>query len=546
MKSTTDNNSIYTSKMKYILYLVIFCAIAFTYGCSSEQEVDETAEDINIVTSEIKIQGSLYFPSRHILSFDTNGEIGQINVSLGDNVVAGQTLMVLDPTTKMTLEQSAKQAQVNLDTETEKLNLYQTNQDNKIAAKKLALDTATTTYEQLINDHAKKVADKEKLLAAANSTLDSSKKTLANFEHSQSAKITKAEQAVKKAEQAVSAAKLKIETAEDNLSASDIVKSQSIAQAEKTQEAAVLTLQNAQDAMQTLKIGWLQTQAPFRKGTFDFDKVDRYQADIDVAQKALDKANSDLENLLDDDEDLNKIDLANKLRVAELDLDTANNDLITAKQDLKNITDGSETLTYQERKISVTVAEEQVEKYIRDIEDLGEKPSDLSVADSRTNIEKLTAELEELLYDPNNSEYELNAASVKLAQQQLEDALENASKATLKSPADATVYSINADLDDLINDSSIVMKLVEPQSLIFNGSLEGDYLDDITLNQNVEVHIPKLRTQPFKGLVKEIKQEPITKRGIITFPVIIEIELDANIVQDLENYHAFVLVKNAP
>ena len=87
---------------------------------------------------------------------------------------------------------------------------------------------------------------------------------------------------------------------------------------------------------------------------------------------------------------------------------------------------------------------------------------------------------------------------------------------------------------------------VEPQSLIFNGSLEGDYLDDITLNQNVEVHIPKLRTQSFKGLVKEIKQEPITKRGIITFPVIIEIELDANIVQDLENYHAFVLVKNAP
>ena len=197
--------------MKYILYLVIFCAIAFTYGCSSEQEMDETPEDTNIVTSEIKIQGSLYFPSRHILSFDTNGEIGQINVSLGDNVVAGQTLMVLDPTTKMTLEQSAKQAQVNLDTATEKLNLYQTNQDNKIAAKKLALDAATTTYEQLINDHAKKVADKEKLLAAANSTLDSSKKTLANFEHSQSAKITKAEQAVKKAEQAVSAAKLKIE-----------------------------------------------------------------------------------------------------------------------------------------------------------------------------------------------------------------------------------------------------------------------------------------------------------------------------------------------
>ena len=109
--------------------------------------------------------------------------------------------------------------------------------------------------------------------------------------------------------------------------------------------------------MQTLKIGWLQTQAPFRKGSFDFDKVDRYQADIDVAQKALDKANDDLENLLDDDEDLDKIDLANKLRVAELDLDTANNDLITAKQDLKNITDGSETLTYQERKIAVTVAE---------------------------------------------------------------------------------------------------------------------------------------------------------------------------------------------
>lgn len=546
MKSRIENTHRNKSPMKYLTYSALFVILAFAYGCSQDPNVAEPVDELDNVVPEIKIQGSLYFLNRHVLSFDTTGEIGQINVSVGDNVSIGQELMKLDPTTQMTLEQAEKQARVNLDAAIEKLNLYEATQQNKIAVKKLALDTAITNYDQLIDDHAKKLADKEKLLATANSTLDSAKKDLSNFEHSQSSKIAKSEQAVKKAEQSVSAAKLKIEIAEDNLNASDIVKSQKIALAEKTQEAAVLTLQEAEDAMQTLKIGWLQTQAPFRKGSFDFDKVDRYQADIDVAQKALDKANADLANLMDDDEDLDKIDLANKLELAELDLETANNDLITANQDLKNITDGSETLTYQELLVAVRVASEQVEKYIRDINALGDQPSDIALAESQTTVDKLTAELEELLNDPYNSEYELNAASVKLAQQKLEDANQDKINSTLKSPSDSTVYSINADVDDLINENSIVMKLVEPQSLIFNGSLEGDYLDDIRIDQSVEVHIPKLSPKPFEGTIQNIKQDPITKRGIITFPVIVKIALNTNIVEDLENYHAFVVVKNTP
>ena len=532
---------------KLILYPGVLLAIVIVSGCSSDPVSTESEQENEVVTNQtVTIQGNLYFPSRHILSFDTNGDIGEIPVAVGDQVAFGQHLMSLDATTKMTLEQKARQAQVNLDSELEKLNLYEATLKNKIAAKRLSLDTATTTYNKLINDHNKKVVDNEKLLATANSTLDTAEKNLNNFEHSQEAKITKAQQTVSKAQQSISAAKLKIETAEDNLTNIDITKAQKIVIAQKTQEAAVLTLQNATDAMQTLKVGWLQTQAPFRDGKFDFDKVDRYQADIDVAEKALDKADSDLANLLDDPEDLDKIDLQNKLTVAENDLETANDDLITAKQNLQNITDGSESLTYQELMVAVKAAEEQVSKYIRDIADLGTNPNELAVNDSQTNLEKLKLELNELIEDPYNSEYELHMASVRLAKQNLADAVADVSKATLTSPADATVYTVNADLDDSINQNSIVMKLVEPKSLIFNGSLEGDYLDDIRVNQKVEVHIPKLQTNPFTGVIQEIKDQPLTKRGIITFPVIVRIDMDTNIVPNLENYNAFVVVKNTP
>ena len=48
------------------------------------------------------------------------------------------------------------------------------------------------------------------------------------------------------------------------------------------------------------------------------------------------------------------------------------------------------------------------------------------------------------------------------------------------------------------------------------------------------------------SVIQEIKDQPLTKRGIITFPVIVRIDMDTNIVPNLENYNAFVVVKNTP
>jgi|TARA_B110000116_G_scaffold272318_1_gene296562 multidrug resistance efflux pump len=486
-------NTLFPNRVKFFIVSMVFSTLLLA-ACLPNDNANNndipTPQTEQVTEKEVKIKGNLVFKDRKSLDFGITGKIGEIHIKEGQHVQQDQLLMTIDNTTKATFHKQIQQSRLNLDNAIETQNLHMSAQDNLIAKKE------------------SEIADTQKTQAISVTSLDTAHKKLANFEDSQVQKITSAEQAVTTAE-------LKLETAERNLNNHAITNAQEIVTAQKTKETAIHNLQIAEDALHDYRLGWLR-KAPFRDGIFDFDEVNRYETAIEIASIAIDKAEADLDNILDDTKELDKADLNIKVTVAQ-------NTLTNANTSLNNLTDGSSSLTYKELQTAITSATKEIEE-------------------SKSTLVKLSKELEELISDPNDSQNNLNASSVALYKQALVDAVTNYEKSEILSPSEGLIYSINGKIDDRINNDSIVLKLVDPNSLIFQGYVEGDYLQHINLGTAVKVHIPELSVIPYKGEIVQISAVPKTTRGIITFPLEIAIEMPKTISSNMENFQAYVKV----
>ena len=164
---------------------------------------------------EIAVAGSLVFPNTAALAFDTPGVIGEVLVSEGQRVTAGQTLATLDAVRTAELRNAAQQAESRVVAAAANLNALGiasptlvARAELDVAAAALAADEAQNALDDLTRTPSLNVLGAEQRLAQAEIALDDAREFLADL-------TAPEDVVVSAAMQRVAAARVEIDNAQE-------------------------------------------------------------------------------------------------------------------------------------------------------------------------------------------------------------------------------------------------------------------------------------------------------------------------------------------
>jgi HlyD family secretion protein len=120
---------------------------------------------------------------------------------------------------------------------------------------------------------------------------------------------------------------------------------------------------------------------------------------------------------------------------------------------------------------------------------------------------------------------ELDQQSVALAQQSLAQAQKNLDEATIITPFDGVVASVDVEEGDTVSTSTTIIHLVDPGSMEL--SVEVDEIDvpEVKLGQEVIITLDALPDVEFIGEVTTILPVPIEEGGVVLFTIKINLDV---------------------
>ena len=105
----------------FVSVLLSAIAILTLLACGGASDASDTngapdarPTDAAITSAEFRVRSELRFNTSDDLSFEIPGEVGEVNVKVGDRVSAGDVLATLDETTMTNLEQAVSQLELEL------------------------------------------------------------------------------------------------------------------------------------------------------------------------------------------------------------------------------------------------------------------------------------------------------------------------------------------------------------------------------------------------------------------------------------------------
>ena len=143
-------------------------------------------------------------------------------------------------------------------------------------------------------------------------------------------------------------------------------------------------------------------------------------------------------------------------------------------------------------------------------------------------------DLAELEPGPDHLESALLEAQVALARSAADEAREDLEGAMIRAPFRGVVSRINIETDDAITDESRVMALVDPNRLEVHGLVDASEIQFIRLGAAAQVAIGSLPRADLTGVVINVSSSPRTERGVITFPIVVRIDLPEGVSAPLE------------
>ena len=165
--------------------------------------------------AEIAVAGSLVFPNTAALAFDTPGVVGEVMVSEGQRVTAGQTLAALDAVRTAELRNAAEQAEARVASAAANLNALRIASPTLVARAELdaasaavAADEARNALDDLTRTPSLNVLGAEQRVAQAEIALDDAREFLAEL-------TAPEDVVVSAAMQRVAAARVEIDNAQE-------------------------------------------------------------------------------------------------------------------------------------------------------------------------------------------------------------------------------------------------------------------------------------------------------------------------------------------
>ena len=392
-------------RKRFISVLVPAIVIPTLLACGGASDASDTngaaaaaPSDAAVTSAEFRVRSELRFDISEDLAFEIPGEVGSVNVAVGDFVSAGDVLATLDETTMTNLEQVVSQLELEL----------------KAAQDALDAVLGLQSNDDLVKDQAEDaLARAESSLAQAQVNLDQAEERLADFQFNHDLSLGRARQAQASAVTA-------LDQAEDNLSDFADGHSERFAKALEARSRAKVALETAEDNLIEFLPNYNET-------------VTKLRNDISKTEQALDSAR---EGLIDID-----ADHADSLSDARRALAKAEDDLRRARAEYTafsvqaidgtflNLDEGEvfDVVQLDALRAAVEARERAVAEWEEEIEELevGPKELDLAVASNRVSVleeqlARLNREIADLQEGPDQDQIRLLEATVQSAREGLD------------------------------------------------------------------------------------------------------------------------------
>ncbi|MFQ6028177.1 MAG: HlyD family efflux transporter periplasmic adaptor subunit [Dehalococcoidia bacterium] len=582
------------------LLLVVVVGI---YGASSlfgGSDSPESADGPSLVTPqeqpktrEVPVTGRLSFPIQEELTFETNGEVGEIPVASGNRVTKSQVLARLDDTTISTLSQVLAKARSDLDAAEDALDeaqeafvntpLEQARFEEKIAKARVALEDAEEALDDFQRDQEQELAKARKTKAEAEVAVDDAEEALRNFERDH-------QQTLAKALTAKAAAEIALDNAQEKLADFERDESQELAKARKAEAVAEVALDVAQDKLLDFIIDYDEELATAQKRVadaetalevaedaltdfkrnptadireeenIDVEILRRLEASVAVAQSELNQANKELARIDGGPDSLKRQDLETAVELARATLVQAQADvaelsqgldllelqkreaaiqaaqatLAQATEDLAEEREGPDPLKQKALEAALELAQTKLVQAIIDLEEELEGPDPEQLAVREQDVAKKEEELTELIDGPDPFDVALREAEVVSARARVEDALEDLEGTTIKAPFDGVISLVNVEVDDLVDKESRVIEIIDPRRVELDGRIDAGDREFVSLGDRAEVDLASLPGQKLPGTVTWLSDQPSTERGVVSYTLRISIELPQGVEAPVE------------
>jgi multidrug efflux pump subunit AcrA (membrane-fusion protein) len=472
---------------------------------------------------DIPVNGSLVFPNRVELTFDTNGEVGEVLVHGAERVSAGQVLARLNDLTVTALEQKLAKAQFDLNLAEDDLEgakeefvstpLEQAEFEEQIAKAQKEVDDASDKLADFQRDYQQTLATIMTAKVKAEVALDNALEQLGYYGRDQ---VSDLSAAIKE----VSAKELALETEMGKLANFDSDFEESLADVRLARGTAELAFDTADDAVTAF------LRSPTR------DKESGSRIDLKILRRLNDATEEAATNLKQADHVLADLDNGRDLDLQERQaaVAQAEADLAVAQDNLSEVEDSvDQALILQERLAVVESAEATLAQAVIDLEEeiLGPDQADLEIREKALSVTQ--EKLADLTDGPDLLDVGVKAAAVAAAQAAVDDAMTELEGSVVRAPFSGIISLVNVEVEDRVNDKSRVIEIIDTADLEVYGLLDAIDLPFVAEGATSKINIASMPGLEFEGIVLQVAEEPRTERGVVSYPVRIKVRLPAGV-----------------
>ena len=544
------------------------------------------------VSNEIRVRSELVFSISADLSFQVPGEIGAMNVAVGDMVSEGDVLATLDAETLTSLQQVAAQARVNLeaaqddldalrglqsgdplvkafaesglanaevalDAAQKRLDDYQVNYNvqlgkarRSVADEEAKLEQADEAVSDFADGYSEKFAEALQTRSAAKLTFDAAEDTVNDF-------LPRYNESVGQKRTAISKTRSDLDDAEDAVLEFDARHAEELAKARTELAKAEVELDRVEEEFNDFQIRiYDESPSHLEPGqNFDVVQFNGLRAAVDVAKQSVDNWKKEVSDLLAGPDEIDRT--AAIAHVAELQAT-----LVRLNRELNDVLAGPDQVELSRLEAAVEIARARLNRADRDLLEAEEGVDQLELkllqatAESarfllesaqsqldrleegpdQVTLDALVKEIksarearDELTEEPEPAEIALAEARIEAAETAFQQAQDHVANATLRAPFDGMVTMSTISVGDIVTVDARVIQLVDPTRVSVLGLVETNYLDRIVEGASAAVTLGALPGVTLDAVVKSVSHDARTERGVISFPVVFDVTVPAGV-----------------
>ena len=595
--------SLWSARSKWsVAALSLFAACAMlSAGCGNTSEAPPPqapperrggAPERATVSAEFQVRSQLVFSTRADLAFEVPGEVGVVNVAVGDLVSPGDVLAAIDAETLNDLRYAEAQGRFKVDKAQDELDaalglespdpLVRARAESNLAKAQVALEKAEDALEDFQLNYDVEFGAARKAVADAEYNLDAAEEAVKDFAESHGETFAAALAAR-------SAARLELERAKDAVTDFFPLYNESVAALESSIAATEQRLDNARTTLRDfdadhadrlaaarLKLAAAETKLEAAEDTFtefhikiidghfpslqdgqNFDVVqfNALRAAVEAAQREVEFWQKEIADLVAGPKETDRTAAASDVARLESELDR----LETQLQDEKAGPDQDEL---DRLEANVLVAREALDRADRDFAEAEDGVDQLELArlqaatDSarlaleaaESTLSKLADGIDETVLDdltrsvtaaretrdelaegPDAALVALNQANLDAAQVDYEEILDDLARSELRAPFDGLVRLITIEPGDVITVDARAIQLVDPTDVSVVGMVETNHIDRIEIGTTASVTLGSLPGVELPARVEDKSGDARTERGVISFPVIFSVSVPPHV-----------------